>query len=43
MIYIANRSGTIRHLYDQELLEWLQANYPYSQYQIVEVEDEVVS
>jgi len=43
MMYIANRSGTICYPYDAELLEWLQANYPYSQYQLVEVEDEVVS
>jgi hypothetical protein len=43
MKYISNRSGSICYTYDEELLEWLQANYPYSQYQIVEAEDEVVS
>ena len=40
---IANRSGAFRFPNDEELLEWLQTNYHYSQYQLVEVEDEVVS
>lgn len=42
-MWIANQSGTICFSYDAELLEWLQHNYPYSKYQLVEVEDEVVS
>jgi hypothetical protein len=43
MMIIANQSGTIEFLYEPGLLEWLQANYPYSNYQLVEVDDEVVS
>lgn len=40
---ISNQSGTVKFFYEPGLLEWLQANYPYSNYQLVEVDNEVVS
>lgn len=42
-MWIANRAGTIQFPYDAELLIWLQENYPYSKYQLVEATDELVS
>lgn len=42
-MWIANQSGTVQFPYDAELLEWLQENYPYSKYQLVETIDEMVS
>jgi hypothetical protein len=32
MMYITERTGTIKFPYDPELLEWLQEHYPYSKY-----------
>lgn len=35
MIYITERTGTIKFPYEPGLLEWLQEHYPYSKYYIV--------
>lgn len=43
MKYICNQSGTIVLDYEPDLLEWLQAQYPFSQYQVVEVTHDMVS
>jgi hypothetical protein len=37
MIVISNQIGNIQFPVEEGLLEWLQANYPYSQYQLVEI------
>jgi hypothetical protein len=37
-MYITNITGDIKLPYEPGLLEWLQANYPYSKYRIVESE-----
>ena len=37
MIIITNRTGTIQLPAQEGLLEWLQANYPYSQYHLEEI------
>jgi hypothetical protein len=34
MIYITNRDGTINLPWEPDLLEWLQTQYPYSQYRV---------
>ncbi len=38
MIYITNRDGTINLPWEPDLLEWLQVQYPYSQYRLVELD-----
>jgi hypothetical protein len=38
MIYITNRDGTINLPWESDLLEWLQTQYPYSQYQLAELD-----
>lgn len=38
MIYITNRDGTINLPWEPDLLEWLQEQYPYSQYRIETVD-----
>jgi hypothetical protein len=43
MMYICNRTGTVVVEYEPELLEWLQQQYPFSGYHLVEVEHEDVS
>jgi hypothetical protein len=43
MMYICNKSGTIVLEYEPDLLTWLQAQYPFSQYHVVEVKHEMVS
>jgi len=43
MMYICNRTGTIVVEYEPELLEWLQQQYPFSGYHLVEVEHESVA
>jgi hypothetical protein len=35
---IANRDRTIIYPWEPDLLEWLQENYPYSKYHVVELE-----
>ena len=37
MIIITNRAGDIQMPVEEGLLEWLQANYPYSQYHLEEI------
>lgn len=37
MIIITDRSGDIQLPAQEGLLEWLQANYPYSQYHLLEI------
>ena len=37
MKYIYNKDDTIGFPYSPELLEWLNENYPYSKYRIVEL------
>ena len=37
MIVITDRSGNIQMPVEEGLLEWLQANYPYSQYHLAEI------
>lgn len=37
MIIITNRSGDIQFPVEEGLLEWLQENYPYSQYHLEEI------
>jgi len=37
MIIITNRAGTIQMPVEEGLLEWLQENYPYSQYHLAEI------
>jgi len=34
---ITNKDGDVQFAYDPELLEWLQDNYPFSKYQILEL------
>ena len=36
MKYITNKFDSIRLPYDEELLDWLQTNYPFSKYQVKE-------
>jgi len=43
MMYICNRTGTIRIEHEPGLLEWLQQQYPFSGYHAVEVKHESVS
>jgi hypothetical protein len=43
MKYISNRSGSVCLPYEDGLLEWLIAQYPFSKYHIVEVSNEMVS
>jgi hypothetical protein len=43
MMYICNRTGTVVVEYEPELLEWLQQQYPFSGYHLVEVEHESVA
>jgi hypothetical protein len=43
MTYICNRTGTVVVEYEPELLEWLQQQYPFSGYHLVEVEHESVA
>jgi hypothetical protein len=43
MKYISNRSGSVYIPYEDGLLEWLVAHYPFSKYHIVEVSNEMVS
>jgi hypothetical protein len=38
MIYITNRDGTINLPWEPDLLEWLQEQYPYSKYQLAELD-----
>ena len=37
MIIITNYTGNIQMPVEEGLLEWLQANYPYSQYHLAEI------
>jgi hypothetical protein len=37
MIIITDRSGNIQLPVEEGLLEWLQENYPYSQYHLAEI------
>jgi hypothetical protein len=37
MIVITDRSGDIQLPVEEGLLEWLQANYPYSRYHLTEI------
>ena len=37
MIIITNRAGDIQMPAEEGLLEWLQENYPYSQYHLAEI------
>jgi hypothetical protein len=41
--YITNRSGTVILPDEPGLLEWLQAQYPFSQYHVVEASNAMVS
>ena len=36
--YITNRDKTIVYPWEYGLVEWLQENYPYSGYQVLEIE-----
>lgn len=36
MIYITNRAHSVNLPYEPGLLEWLQENYPYSGYQLID-------
>jgi hypothetical protein len=36
MRIIINKTGEIRLPYQEGLLEWLQENYPFSQYKIID-------
>jgi len=36
--YIANKAGTVFLPYEEGMIEWLQENYPHSEYKIIEVE-----
>lgn len=38
MSYISNKAGTIQFPYEPGLLEWLNENYPYSKYHLVNLE-----
>jgi hypothetical protein len=38
MSYISNKAGTIQFPYEPGLLEWLNENYPYSKYYLVNLE-----
>ena len=38
MKYIMNKTGTIRLPYEEGLIEWLTERYPYSKYQVIEVQ-----
>ena len=35
-MYIINKTGTIKLPYEPGLLEWLNENYPFSKYQLIE-------
>jgi hypothetical protein len=37
MIIISNKTGNIQFPVEEGLLEWLQENYPYSQYHLAEI------
>ena len=37
MIIISNRTGDIQFPVEEGLLEWLQVNYPHSQYHLEEI------
>jgi hypothetical protein len=37
MIFITNKFDSIRVPYDEDLLLWLQEQYPRSQYRVVEI------
>jgi hypothetical protein len=37
MIIITDRTGNIQMPVEEGLLEWLQENYPYSQYHLAEI------
>jgi len=37
MKIISNKDGEVQFAYDPELLEWLQDNYPYSEYRVIEI------
>ena len=37
MIIISNKTGNIQFPVEEGLLEWLQANYPHSQYHLEEI------
>lgn len=37
MKIISNKDGDIQFAYDPELLLWLQDNYPFSKYYVVEL------
>ena len=37
MIIISNKTGNIQFPVEEGLLEWLQENYPYSQYHLEEI------
>ena len=43
MNYITNRAGTVILPEEPGLLEWLQTQYPFSQYHVMETSDAVVS
>jgi hypothetical protein len=43
MNYITNRTGTVILPAEPGLLEWLQAQYPFSQYYVMETSDAMVS
>jgi len=36
-MYITESTGTIKLPYEPGLLEWLQENYPYSKYRLIEL------
>lgn len=38
MKYITNRARTINLPYEDGLIEWLNENYPYSKYSVIEVD-----
>ena len=42
-MYICNRTGTVVVEYEPELLAWLQRQYPFSGYHLVEVEHATVA
>jgi hypothetical protein len=37
MKVISNKDGEVQFAYDPELLSWLQENYPFSKYHVVEL------
>ena len=40
-LWIQNKDGTIKLPFEEGLLEWLQKQYPYSKYHIVELHNEM--